>query len=88
MKKKSYIGLTLAFLFLAGGAIAMQSQNSCDELSSLMMENIEALSDKESAGGGTCRWERVHDKYGCVCHICSENGNGASCYPCGTETQD
>lgn len=83
MTKKFFGGLV--FLALAAGGFAMQGNSSKTALSPLQMENLEALSDNENTSGN-CWWLRVNDDYGCVYHRCDPNGDGASCYPCGTVT--
>lgn len=85
MKKFFIVGFVLTAL--CSGGLLLKSSQSSPKLTATQLEILEALSDGEG-GGSVCKWKRAEDKFGCRFHICSPEGDGHDCYPCGTETLD
>lgn len=88
MKKRILMPLMAVIAAIAGGYIGIQ-KFSCseDNYSTMLAQNIEALTETEQAQT-VCKWLSAQDNYGCPIHICAINGNGNECSPCGTVVKD
>lgn len=79
MKKIMKIAFVAAFAAVAGYGVYANQQS--ETMSDLMLANVEALADGESAS--SCRWSRVYDSMGCQYWNCVSNGSGDYC-TCGS----
>lgn len=75
--KNVYKKIAITAIVAIVGIVSYNLQNSTSTLPDLAVKNIEALANGES--GGSCRWSRVSDSYGCIYHDCVSNGSGDLC---------
>ena len=79
MKRKLHLMMAVAIVAVAG--LAIYANQPKEEMSDVMLANIEALATGESIG--QCRWKRVFDSNGCQYWVCIINGDGNTC-TCGS----
>ena len=88
MKKRILLPFMAVIAAIACGYIGIQEiSGSENNYCTMLDQNIEALTEPEQTQT-VCKWLSAQDNYGCPIHICSINGNGNECSPCGAVAKD